>query len=227
MNKNQKLELTWIGKDNQTKLEPRILIEDPEKFYGDKNSENMLIYGDNLLALKALEQDFAGQIKCACIDPPYNTGNAFEHYDDGLEHSIWLSLMKPRIEILHRHMAGSGLQPEPLVSIMPSIRISKEFASGIYYLTFTVRNWYYLFDRHNRFQILADSLQYYQMYKGLKLYAYVFMLNHIHIIAFAPDMIAFVRDFKKFTSKEMQNNIIATEPNVLKLFDMENGKYEF
>ena len=59
-------------------------------------------------------------------------------------------------------MVGSGLQPEPLVwlSIMPSIRISKEFASGIYYLTFTVRNWYYLFDRHNRFQILAYSLQY-------------------------------------------------------------------
>lgn len=100
--KTQKLELTWIGKDNQPRLEPRILIEDPEKFYGDKNSENMLVYGDNLLALKALEQDFAGKIKCIYIDPPYNTGNAFEHYDDGLEHSIWLSLIKPRIEILHR-----------------------------------------------------------------------------------------------------------------------------
>jgi adenine-specific DNA-methyltransferase len=108
MPKNQKLELTWIGKDNQPKLEPRILIEDPEKSYGDKNSENMLIYGDNLLALKALEQEFAGQIKCACIDPPYNTGNAFEHYDDGLEHSIWLSLMKPRIEILHRLLRNDG-----------------------------------------------------------------------------------------------------------------------
>ena len=106
--KTQKLELTWIGKDNQPKLEPRILIEDPEKSYGDKNNENMLIYGDNLLALKALEQDFAGQIKCACIDPPYNTGNAFEHYDDGLEHSIWLSLMKPRIEILHRLLRTDG-----------------------------------------------------------------------------------------------------------------------
>ena len=106
--KNQKLELTWIGKDNQPKLEPRILIEDPEKSYGDKNSENMLIYGDNLLALKALEQDFAGKIKCIYIDPPYNTGNAFEHYDDGLEHSIWLSLMKPRIEILHRLLRTDG-----------------------------------------------------------------------------------------------------------------------
>lgn len=88
MSKNQKLELTWIGKDNQPKLEPRILIEDPEKSYGDKNCENMLIYGDNLLALKALEQDFAGEIKCVCIDPPYNTGSAFVSYDDGLEHSI-------------------------------------------------------------------------------------------------------------------------------------------
>jgi len=107
-NKKQKLELTWIGKENQPRLEPRILIEDPEMSYGDKSSGNMLIYGDNLLALKALEQDFAGEIKCACIDPPYNTGNAFEHYDDGLEHSIWLSLMKPRIEILHSLLRDDG-----------------------------------------------------------------------------------------------------------------------
>jgi adenine-specific DNA-methyltransferase len=143
-NKKQKLELTWIGKDEQPRLEPRILIEDPERSYpptkmpttpapsltkegsknilskssppilgGDKGvvnnyTGNMLIHGDNLLALKALEQDFAGQIKCACIDPPYNTGNAFEHYDDGLEHSIWLSLMKPRIEILHRLLRDDG-----------------------------------------------------------------------------------------------------------------------
>ncbi|KXK28472.1 MAG: methyltransferase [Candidatus Brocadia sinica] len=106
----ERLELLWIEKYTKPKpkLEPRILIEDPEKSYGDKNSESMLIFGDNLLALKALEQDFAGQIKCACIDPPYNTGNAFEHYDDGLEHSIWLSLMKPRIEILHRLLRDDG-----------------------------------------------------------------------------------------------------------------------
>lgn len=71
MNNKPKLELTWIGKDKQLKLEPRILIEDPEKSYGDKNTENMLIYGDNLLALKALEQDFTGKIKCIYIDPPY------------------------------------------------------------------------------------------------------------------------------------------------------------
>ena len=107
-NKKQKLELTWIGKDEQPKLEPRILIEDPERSYGDKNSGNMLIYGDNLLALKALEQDFSGTIKCASIDPPYNTGNAFEHYEDGLEHSIWLNLMRPRIEIIHKLLRDDG-----------------------------------------------------------------------------------------------------------------------
>ena len=73
----QRLELTWIGKGKEPVLEPRILIEDPEKSYGDRKEENMLIYGDNLLALKALEQRFAGRIKCAAIDPPYNTGNAF------------------------------------------------------------------------------------------------------------------------------------------------------
>lgn len=109
---------------------------------------------------------------------------------------------------------------------MPSIRISKEATSGIYYLTFTVRNWYYIFDRHNRFEILAESLKYCLRNKGLKIYAYVFMINHIHMIASAPDMIGFVRDFKKFTSSEIQKNIIATEPNVLSLFDLGNGKYE-
>jgi putative transposase len=110
---------------------------------------------------------------------------------------------------------------------MPSVRISKEHTSGIYYLTFTVRNWYYIFDRHNRFQILADSLKYCQKNKGVKIYAYVFMINHLHLIASGNDMIGFVRDFKRHTSKEMQNNIIATELGVLKLFDLGNGKYEF
>lgn len=106
--KKQKLELTWIGKGEEPKLEPRILIEDPEKSYGDKNTENMLIHGDNLLALKALEQDYTGKIKCIYIDPPYNTGNAFEHYDDGLEHSIWLNLMKNRLIILHKLLKSDG-----------------------------------------------------------------------------------------------------------------------
>src|SRR3989339_550641 len=101
-NPKQKLELTWIGKDEELHLEPRILIEDSAKSYGDAKSENMLIHGDNLLALRALEQDFTGKIKCIYIDPPYNTGSAFEHYDDNLEHSTWLSLIRPRLEILKK-----------------------------------------------------------------------------------------------------------------------------
>ncbi|MCC6842345.1 MAG: site-specific DNA-methyltransferase [Saprospiraceae bacterium] len=104
----QKLELTWIGKGNEPKLEPRILIEDPSKSFGDPKSENMLIQGDNLLALKALEQQYTGQVKCVGIDPPYNTGSAFSHYDDGIEHSLWLSLMKPRLEILRNLLSKEG-----------------------------------------------------------------------------------------------------------------------
>ena len=111
----QKLELMWVGKEKRAKLEPRILIEDPEKSYhADKRVsdndifDNMLIHGDNLLALKALEQDYAGRVKCIYIDPPYNTGNAFEHYDDGLEHSIWLSLMRERIELLRNLLSDDG-----------------------------------------------------------------------------------------------------------------------
>jgi len=106
--KLQKLELTWIGKGEEPKLEPRILIENPEYSYGDPNSQNMLIHGDNLLALKALEQDYAGKVKCIYIDPPYNTGNAFEHYDDGVEHSLWLSLIKPRLDILRNLLSKDG-----------------------------------------------------------------------------------------------------------------------
>ena len=105
----QKLELSWIGKGNEPQLESRILIEDPSKSFGDLKSENMLIHGDNLLALKALEQNYTGKIKCIYIDPPYNTGNAFEHYDDGIEHSLWLSLMKPRILILKNLLSEDGL----------------------------------------------------------------------------------------------------------------------
>lgn len=104
----QKLELTWIGKEKQPHVEPRILLHDPSKDYGDPDSQNMLIHGDNLLALKALEQNFAGRVKCIYIDPPYNTGSAFEHYDDNLEHSTWLSLMKSRLEILRNLLSPSG-----------------------------------------------------------------------------------------------------------------------
>lgn len=107
MNK-QKLELTWIGKGEQEKIEPRILLHDSTKDYGDTNTENMLIHGDNLLALKAIEQQFAGKVKCIYIDPPYNTGSAFEHYDDNLEHSTWLNLMYSRLVILRNLLAEDG-----------------------------------------------------------------------------------------------------------------------
>ncbi len=100
--KVNKLELTWIGKDEEREnIEPRILIEDPLYSYGDTDSGNMIIHGDNLLALKALEHQYSNSIKCIYIDPPYNTGSAFEHYEDGVEHSIWLSLMRERLEIIY------------------------------------------------------------------------------------------------------------------------------
>jgi adenine-specific DNA-methyltransferase len=111
----QKLELTWIGKETRPKLEPRILLEDPAKSYHAKHRvtendlfDNRLIFGDNLLALKALEAAFAGKVKCVFIDPPYNTGSAFTHYDDGVEHSIWLSLMRDRLEIIRRLLSDDG-----------------------------------------------------------------------------------------------------------------------
>jgi adenine-specific DNA-methyltransferase len=112
-NRLKRLELTWIGKEDRPRLEPRILLEQPELSYAKRVSEqdifdNMLIHGDNLLALKALEQEFAGKVKCVFIDPPYNTGSAFEHYDDGLEHSIWLSLMRDRLEVIHELLAEDG-----------------------------------------------------------------------------------------------------------------------
>ncbi|MFY7998944.1 MAG: site-specific DNA-methyltransferase [Candidatus Kapaibacteriota bacterium] len=105
----QKLELTWIGKGLEPKLEPRILLHDPEHSIGTHATDNMLIHGDNLLALKALEQDFSGKVKCIYIDPPYNTGNAFAHYDDGIEHSLWLNLMSQRLKILRNLLATDGV----------------------------------------------------------------------------------------------------------------------
>ena len=115
MSKKQKLELTWIGKEERPRLEPRILLEDPELSYHASHRvtendifDNRLIFGDNLLALKALEQEFSGKVKCVFIDPPYNTGSAFTHYDDGVEHSIWLSLMRDRLEIIRRLLSEDG-----------------------------------------------------------------------------------------------------------------------
>ena len=115
MTKKQKLELTWIGKENRPKLEPRILLEDSALSYHAKRRltdadlfDNRLIFGDNLLALKALEGEFSSKVKCVFIDPPYNTGSAFTHYDDGIEHSIWLSLIRDRLEIIRQLLSDDG-----------------------------------------------------------------------------------------------------------------------
>lgn len=108
MSTKQKLELNWIGKHKRPRLEPRILLEDKELSYGDTDNDNLLIHGDNLLALKALEQKYVGKVKCAYIDPPFNTGEAFENYDDGLEHSQWLTLIRDRIEIIQRLLSIDG-----------------------------------------------------------------------------------------------------------------------
>ena len=115
MTRSQKLELTWVGKNERPRLEPRILVEDPTLSYHaaarvtpNDRFDNLLIQGDNLLALKALEQEYAGKVKCVFIDPPYNTGSAFEHYDDGVEHSLWLSLMRDRLEILRTLLSEDG-----------------------------------------------------------------------------------------------------------------------
>ena len=105
-----KLELTWVGKRQPCRPAPRLLIEQPalSNAAGDPDTRNMLIHGDNLLALKALEREYAGRVKCIYIDPPYNTGAAFPHYNDGLEHSTWLSLMLPRLTLLKALLAENG-----------------------------------------------------------------------------------------------------------------------
>ncbi|MEQ7328941.1 site-specific DNA-methyltransferase [Xanthomonas campestris pv. campestris] len=115
MSRKQKLELTWVGKDERLRLEPRILLEDPALSHhashriGEADRfDNLLIQGDNLLALKALEQEFRGKVKCIFIDPPYNTGSAFAQYDDGVEHSLWLSMMQFRLELLKVLLTRDG-----------------------------------------------------------------------------------------------------------------------
>lgn len=168
--KKQKLELTWIGKENRPRLEPRILLEDPSKSYHAPHRvsdndifDNRLIFGDNLLALKALEQEFTGKVKCIYIDPPYNTGSAFEHYDDGVEHSLWLSLMRERLDVLWRLLREDG---SIWVSIddreMPYLRILLDEVCGRD--SFVASNvWQKRYSRENRGAI-GDSHEYVIVY---------------------------------------------------------------
>jgi len=108
MAKTGKLELTWVGKDERPRLEPRLLVHDSNMSHGDPESENILIQGDNLLALEALQADFEGKVRCVYIDPPYNIGSARSHYDDGLEHSLWLSLVRDRLKLLWAVLRNDG-----------------------------------------------------------------------------------------------------------------------
>jgi REP element-mobilizing transposase RayT len=110
---------------------------------------------------------------------------------------------------------------------MPINRVSQELNQSFYFITPTIKNWYYIFDRHNRWQILADSLIYCQKHKNLEIYAYVFMLNHLHLIVRSPDVIGFLRDFKTYTSKRLVDNIRKYEPSVLELFKTDCGGYQF
>jgi adenine-specific DNA-methyltransferase len=170
MSKTTKLELTWIGKANRPRLEPRIVLEDKAKSYHAKTRisekdifDNQLIYGDNLLALKALEREFTGQVKCVYIDPPYNTGAAFTHYDDGVEHSTWLSLIRERLEILWRLISPDG---SLWVSIddyeMPYLRVLMDEVCGRG--NFVATNvWQKRYSRENR-EAIGDVHEYIVVY---------------------------------------------------------------
>ncbi len=107
---SNKLELTWYGKDDPKKIEPRLLIEDANLSVdsGNGQTDNLLIHGDNLLSLKALEKKYNKQVKCIYIDPPYNVDAANEHYDDFVEHSKWLALMRERLILLKGLLAKEG-----------------------------------------------------------------------------------------------------------------------
>ncbi len=104
--------LNWLTRDEDlraaSRVPYRLLEEAPELSAGDPDAGNMLIHGDNLEALKALLPFYAGQVKCIYIDPPYNTKSAFEHYDDNLEHTQWLAMMWPRLELLRELLAEDG-----------------------------------------------------------------------------------------------------------------------
>lgn len=102
--------LTWINdKDarSQSKNVPFHILKSAGT-YGDPSAENLIVHGDNLLALRALLPFYRGKVKCIYIDPPYNTGSAFEHYDDNLEHSQWLSMMYPRLQLLREFLSEDG-----------------------------------------------------------------------------------------------------------------------
>jgi adenine-specific DNA-methyltransferase len=104
--------LHWLTRETDLKTAAntpcRLLVEEENYSYGDLDSSNLIVQGDNLEALKALLPFYAGQVNCIYIDPPYNTGSAFEHYDDNMEHTKWLSMIYPRLELLRNFLAEDG-----------------------------------------------------------------------------------------------------------------------
>ena len=110
---------------------------------------------------------------------------------------------------------------------MPVARVPRDLNAGTYFLTLTIQRWYYIFDRHNRWDILAHSIRHCQAHKNLEVFGYVFMLNHIHVIARAPDVGGFLRDFKRHTSRSLQRNLARHEPAVLELFTSDDGSCKF
>lgn len=163
----QKLELTWSGKNEEIKIEQKNLLHIPSKDYGDPNSENMLIHGNNLLALKALEQQYAGKVKCIYIDPPYNTGAAFEHYDDNLEHSIWLALMQERLQVLRNLLSEDGflcVQIDDSEGHYLKVVLDEIFGRKNYLTTFYIQVRY-----HNK--TLAEDSDYQKIIEQCHVYA--------------------------------------------------------
>ena len=115
MKNKQTIELTWVGKGNRPLISPHILMEEPHLSYrvqrrsvADEYYDNRLIQGDNRPALEALQQEFAGKIKCIYIDPPYNTHSTFTHYSDGIEHSLWLTFMRDRLVLMRKLLREDG-----------------------------------------------------------------------------------------------------------------------
>ncbi len=187
-----KLELTWIGKEHRPKLEPRILLEDPAKSYHATHRvtdhdqfDNRLIQGDNLLALKALEQEFTGKVKCVFIDPPYNTGTAFEHYDDGVEHSIWLGMLRDRLELLRS-----------LISVDGSIWISIDDNESHYLKVLCDE----VFGRHNFIENVI-----WQKIFSPKSTAQFLSANHDHILLFTKNREQWKRNLLPRTDEHNKN----------------------
>ena len=191
---HQKLELTWLGKGDQPRLEPRLLLLEPEYSHGDPNAENILIHGDNLLALKALEQQYTSKVKCIYIDPPYNTGSAFAHYDDMVEHSLWLTLIKQRLEILRRLLSPDG-----------SIWISID-DNECHYLKVVCDE---VFGRRN---FVANVIWQKRTSPDFRA---TLGAGHDHILVFA-------REFEKFS--QTINNIPKTTDQISKFKNPDNGK---